>query len=207
MANDSLPNIISRAAALAIGKTQYFTGEACKYGHIAERRIANYDCVLCNRERLKPWRQANPDKRAEQSKRYRDKHPETAIKATSKYREVHSEELKVKHREQEKARRASNPERQRAYLDKYKARQKAKQEMIAGRPRAACCDICNSYEVTVFDHCHASMRFRGWLCHRCNRTLGHVKDDPALLRKLIAYLEGDLTVSDRAHAHLIKGPQ
>lgn len=59
----------------------------------------------------------------------------------------------------------------------------------AGRPRAANCDICGESGKTVFDHCHARGHFRGWLCDRCNRTLGQVKDDAQLLRKMIKYLE------------------
>lgn len=39
------------------------------------------------------------------------------------------------------------------------------------------------------DHCHATGRFRAMLCCRCNRTLGHVRDDPSLLRAMADYLE------------------
>lgn len=39
------------------------------------------------------------------------------------------------------------------------------------------------------DHCHATGRFRGLLCDNCNWVLGNVKDDPAVLRRLMAYLD------------------
>lgn len=59
----------------------------------------------------------------------------------------------------------------------------------AGRPRPDCCDICEEVSKDiVFDHCHATGRFRGWLCNRCNLTLGHVKDNKELLTKMISYL-------------------
>jgi hypothetical protein len=40
-----------------------------------------------------------------------------------------------------------------------------------------------------FDHCHRRGIFRGWVCFSCNTILGHAKDDPDRLRKIIAYLE------------------
>lgn len=39
------------------------------------------------------------------------------------------------------------------------------------------------------DHCHQTGRVRGLLCQRCNRAVGLLGDDPALLRNAIEYLE------------------
>ncbi len=39
------------------------------------------------------------------------------------------------------------------------------------------------------DHCHETGDFRGWLCNRCNKTLGLLEDSPGLLRLAIEYLE------------------
>lgn len=66
----------------------------------------------------------------------------------------------------------------------------AKQQAEATRPKPECCEVCNDDKGKIaFDHCHQSGRFRGWLCMHCNAALGHVRDDPDRLRKLIAYLE------------------
>jgi Autographiviridae endonuclease VII len=39
------------------------------------------------------------------------------------------------------------------------------------------------------DHCHLTNRIRGILCGKCNRAIGLLSDDPALLRRLADYLE------------------
>jgi hypothetical protein len=46
-------------------------------------------------------------------------------------------------------------------------------------------------QTAVIDHCHATDKTRGLLCKHCNWALGHVKDAPSTLRRLMAYLERD----------------
>jgi len=41
----------------------------------------------------------------------------------------------------------------------------------------------------VLDHCHETEAFRGWLCHKCNRSLGGFDDDTSMLGRAIKYLE------------------
>ena len=47
------------------------------------------------------------------------------------------------------------------------------------------------------DHCHDTGVVRGLLCQTCNRALGLLRDDPALLRKAMEYLLRHRT--DEAH--------
>ena len=42
--------IIYRNAAQAAGLKLYYTGAACKRGHIAERRVVDWRCTECARE-------------------------------------------------------------------------------------------------------------------------------------------------------------
>lgn len=65
------------------------------------------------------------------------------------------------------------------------------------------CAICNGVNADgrslSVDHNHkccpprksCSKCWRGLLCQRCNHALGHFKDDPAVMRKAIAYVESN----------------
>ena len=59
--------------------------------------------------------------------------------------------------------------------------------------QGARCAICPATEpggsgTWAVDHCHETGRVRGILCHRCNRAIGRLGDDPARLRDAAAYL-------------------
>ena len=65
------------------------------------------------------------------------------------------------------------------------------------------CDICGGNEIAgsrnnrhigkiyalVMDHDHKTGKFRGMLCHHCNRGLGNFKDSTMNLEKAILYLK------------------
>ena len=51
------------------------------------------------------------------------------------------------------------------------------------------CGICAQPGSLDIDHCHLDGHVRGLLCGPCNRALGFLKDDPAILRAAISYLE------------------
>lgn len=95
-------------------------------------------------------------------------------------------------------RRKIDPEGERRRHLAHRERLLRKREAILGRKRPSTCEICGSdgcgrgnkpESGICFDHDHATGVPRGWLCDRCNKVLGLVYDNPALMHKLIRYLE------------------
>ena len=141
------------------------------------------------REKLRPIRQA-------ESQRYWRENKEKIV-AKRKVRPP-TEKDRVRARGYAKRWRDKNPEKvvaaQKRYNEKHPQRSAAIRkrvlERMAGRLKPSACEICGSTNHRIaFDHCHRSGSFRGWICNTCNTVLGFVSDDPAHLRKLIAYLE------------------
>lgn len=62
------------------------------------------------------------------------------------------------------------------------------EEMAATQGGA--CAVCKVALTTPhIDHCHTTGKIRGLLCLTCNAGIGLLRDDPALLRRAVEYLE------------------
>ena len=193
---------ITAREAFDLNLTRYYTGVPCKNGHMAERMVSNGCCVEClrdrdvkNRQRVKEWRKKNPHKRAEEAARYRARYPEKCAEVRRRYRERHLEEIRERDRENRKRIRHINPEKEKNRLKEFKDRQNALREKEAGRPKPNTCELCckppefGGLKRIVWDHCHDSDVFRGWICDRCNKVLGLVGDSVDLLQLMVGYLE------------------
>lgn len=70
------------------------------------------------------------------------------------------------------------------------ARKKSKEMGLPIKPpKDAKCEICQTTEKLVYDHCHEKEEFRGWLCDACNRSLGVFGDNVSGLAKALNYLK------------------
>lgn len=69
-------------------------------------------------------------------------------------------------------------------------RKKRLEKATRPMPEDGLCECCGQgARRLVFDHCHATDKFRGWLCDNCNSGLGSFKDDIERFKKTILYLE------------------
>jgi hypothetical protein len=59
-----------------------------------------------------------------------------------------------------------------------------------------CQSVCDMGRRLAVDHDHTTGRVRGLLCARCNRGIGSLRDDPALLDRAAAYLREANCLSD-----------
>lgn len=50
------------------------------------------------------------------------------------------------------------------------------------------CEICGDTKELCYDHDHNTMKFRGVLCRKCNRSLGQLGDSLDGIMKVVAYL-------------------
>ena len=61
---------MNRKEAMQAGLTRYNTGKPCKYGHYADRQVADKTCVECKASHVASYRARNPDKLKQSLARY-----------------------------------------------------------------------------------------------------------------------------------------
>ena len=92
MATDSLPVLMSRQEALALGLKRYFTGVPCNAaGHVAERRIKPDCCCECMRLRNLAYSRAHPEKFKAQGIQWAKDNPERVKAAQKRYEAKNAE--------------------------------------------------------------------------------------------------------------------
>ena len=90
--------------------------------------------------------------------------------------------------EKRKDRRKKNAAVEQAAARLYQ-RQKRGIVGATGETRSGPCPVCPFVGPLVLDHDKETGRIRGWLCNRCNRSLGQLGDTLAAARRLVSYLE------------------
>lgn len=127
------------------------------------------------------------------TKKWRDEHKESQ----AAYRKIWKSENRERVNASAKARRLANiherrkQEREKSTFNTYGITVKQKEEMLSAQGGCAACggNEPNSKKGWHIDHCHATGKVRGILCHHCNSSLGNARDSIDRLKMLIAYLE------------------
>ena len=91
--------LISEQEARALKRTRYFTGEPCKWGHIAERRVSDRHCCECEKVRN---RSSNMTPEQRERNRFRNRAENMTAEALEKRRARDRERY---HADPERARR------------------------------------------------------------------------------------------------------
>lgn len=88
--------------------------------------------------------------------------------------------------EWQRAYRSRNTEKRRAY-----SRHVEQKLPLPSHAAPATCECCGgtSAKALSLDHCHNTNSFRGWLCERCNLSIGGLGDDLEGLLRAVAYLQ------------------
>lgn len=116
--------IISRDAAIEAGLKTYFTGVACKAGHVAERTTSSGVCVECK----KAYAAAYYAKRKKED-------PDTLRKTVNANVARHYERNREAILARKRAHYAQNAEAIRARTQEYRDKQKAKRAATDPKPR------------------------------------------------------------------------
>lgn len=151
--------IVTLGAARAAGLKRYFTGQPCRHGHVDERLVSNSLCIVCHRAH---WRAS----KAREPKKFID------------------------------ARNAWGRRRYHADLAASRTRAAVANWKRAGItpawPRPEQCECCGGAPSgrggLHADHDHATGKFRGWLCSRCNMGIGQLGDTLANVLRAARYL-------------------
>jgi hypothetical protein len=151
------------------------------------------------REYQKNYNARDPERRKEQQKRYRNSEKGKAkLQAWVKeHYWQNKEEINARCREYYAANKVSIIERNRWYKIARQfglTREQWEERLAAQGFKCACCGAddpnARGGKGWVVDHCHRHGHVRGILCSHCNTGLGMANDDPAILKKWIAYLGG-----------------
>jgi hypothetical protein len=134
------------------------------------------DCIDCNKATKRLRHVLNREAYIAKARQWQRDNPERHAAWAAEYR--------------------NRPERKRAMRDLYYRRTyglSADEVDAMLEAQGGGCAICGVLPDTLgrlhLDHDHVSGEIRGLLCQSCNQAIGHLRDDPGLLRRAADYLE------------------
>lgn len=110
--------IIKRSVAITLGLPRYFTGKACKHGHVAERYTQGRVCIECSQLNSASYQINNKEKELIRSRRRRKDNLEQERRRVREYQKRKREEDLPGAQAKAKEWRQNNPEKQREYVRK-----------------------------------------------------------------------------------------
>lgn len=137
------------------------------------------------------YRKKNKDKLSKKEKERRKNDPEWAEERREKVRKYYAARPDYR-RKQKRKFAENNPASVIATRRKTKLGiSREEQEAIFASQNGLCaiCECEIDFVKGHLDHCHETMKVRGFLCRWCNHIIGNAKDDPAKLSRAIEYLE------------------
>lgn len=159
---------------------KYHAKELCRTCYQKQQRKRNLEKY---REYSRVWQERNPEKHLEADREWQERNPEKRREASRAWQKRNPEYV----REWQER----NPRWHREYALKRKLAQFGltieKYEELKERG----CVICGNMENLHMDHDHETGEFRGLLCCKHNTGLGMFGDSVEILKRAIAYLEGD----------------
>lgn len=138
-------------------------------------------CKECNRKAAGKSREENPEPHRAAVRKWKKK-PENKEATARWIREWHERNP------------GSHKRSQRRYdlQDRYGITPEEYEERRAEVTRCAICKTTDpGRKGFVYDHCHSTGKYRGFLCTLCNTGLGAFRDNPDLLTEAIMYLMKD----------------
>jgi len=143
-------------------------------------------CKICKNIKDKKYRDDNKEKLKISKAAYYQKNQELICKKVKAYRETDPE--KTKRLAAANYQRNKTKHRDTRLKLIYGVGQEEYNRMF--KQQNGLCAICGCTQEPnlCIDHNHDTKEVRGLLCHKCNRGIGFLNDNPVLLKKAIDYL-------------------
>jgi 5-methylcytosine-specific restriction endonuclease McrA len=177
--------IVTRKAAMSSGNKKYFTGQACKHGHVDYRSTANGACYACSRNKSRRFRIENPEVAIERDRASRDKSKEKRKKLWAEWYQRNKNALlernKIKRKDDREGSRAKGrasyirtAEKRRAYAKEYRLANPEKRIAWQANRRARHLSAEGSYSLEDIVRIRSFQKDKCALCRMRLKGGGHV---------------------------------